>query len=180
MSQLQTTTFGSGCFWCGQALFENIRGVSKVTAGYEGGTVPNPTYQDVSSGKTGHAEVFQVEFDPSIVTFGQLAEVFFLTHDPTQLNRQGHDVGEQYRSVIFFHDDQQKTAAESVKQKIEREKIFEKLIVTQIVPATTFYPAENYHQEYYQKNPEAGYCQMVIDPKVAKFRKKFAGLLKTA
>lgn len=172
-------TFGSGCFWCGQALFKNLSGVTEVVVGYAGGKNPNPTYEQVCSGNTGHAEVFQVTFDPSVITYKQLVEVFFLTHDPTQMNRQGNDVGEQYRSVIFYHDDEQKTIAEGVKFGLEEEKIFDRPIVTQIVPAKEFYPAESYHQDYYAKNPEAGYCQMVIDPKVAKFRKKFFSLLKS-
>ena len=176
---MEIATFGSGCFWCGQALFKNLKGVESVVVGYAGGEKPNPTYEEVCGGQTGHAEVFQVTFDPSIITYKQLVEVFFLTHDPTQMNRQGNDVGEQYRSVIYCHDEEQKIIAEGVKLGLEDEKIFDKPIVTNIQSAETFYPAEGYHQDYYTKNPEAGYCQSVIDPKVAKFRKKFKALMKT-
>lgn len=176
----RVATFGSGCFWCGQALFKNLKGVSSVTVGYSGGSKPNPTYEEVCSGKTGHAEVFQIEFDPSIITYKQLVEIFFLTHDPTQMNRQGNDIGEQYRSEVFHHDEEQKKVAEEVKEDLEKEKVFDKPIVTQILPAKNFYPAESYHQDYYAKNSEAGYCQMVIDPKVAEFHKKFTDLLKSS
>ncbi len=180
MPTTQLATFGSGCFWCTEAIYKDIKGVSKVTSGYAGGTTPSPTYEQVCSGSTGHAEVIQVEFDPNIVTYAQLVEVFFLTHNPTTMNRQGGDVGEQYRSVIFTHDEMEKTVAEEIKHKIEGENVYDQPIVTQITPLTNFYPAEEYHQDYYAKNPDQGYCQMVIDPKVAKFRKKFASLLKSA
>lgn len=140
--------------------------------------MPNPTYQQVCSHQTGHAEVIQVEFDPKVISYQQLVEVFFLTHDPTQLNRQGHDIGEQYRSVIFYHDQSQKKTAESIKTKVEAEKIYEQPLVTSIEPFTNFYPAEPYHQDYFAKNPEQPYCQTVISPKVAKFRKRFASRLK--
>lgn len=178
MSTSQLATFGSGCFWCSEPLFKDLKGVSQVTVGYAGGAKPNPTYEQVCDGTTGHAEVIQVAFDPSVITYEQLLEVFFLTHNPTTLNRQGNDVGTQYRSIVFFHDDQQQKTAEAVKTKIDNEKIFEAPIVTAIEPFKDFYPAESYHQDYYAKNPDAGYCQMVIDPKIAKFRKKFASLMK--
>ena len=177
MTEKSLATFGSGCFWCGQALFKNLKGVSDVVVGYAGGKMPNPTYEEVCNGNTGHAEVFQVAFDPTQITYEQLVEVFFGTHDPTQMNRQGNDVGEQYRSVIFYHDEDQKKIAEQVKAQVENEKIYSHPIVTAIQPAKEFFPAESYHQDYYAKNPDAGYCQMVIDPKVAKFRKKFSNLL---
>lgn len=176
--KLQLATFGSGCFWCSQPIFSDLQGVEEVTVGYAGGTKPNPTYEEVCTGTSGHVEVFQVEFDPSVISYEQLLEVFFLTHDPTTLNRQGHDSGTQYRSVIFYHDEQQRKSAEQVKRNLEAEKVFDSPIVTAIEPYTAFYPAEEYHQDYYAKNPEQGYCQMIIDPKVAKFRKKFSGLRK--
>lgn len=172
-------TFGSGCFWCTEAIFKDVRGVTKVTSGYAGGTMPSPTYEQVCDGSTGHAEVIQIEFDPTVVGYDQLVEIFFLTHDPTSMNRQGNDVGEQYRSVIFTHDEMQATVAEQVKNKIQNEGVYDKPIVTRITSFMNFYPAEAYHQDYYAKNPEAGYCQAVISPKVAKFRKKFAALLKS-
>lgn len=178
-SMTSLATFGSGCFWCTEAIFKDLKGVTKVTSGYAGGTVANPTYKQVCSGGTGHAEVIQLEFDPTVIGYDQLAEVFFLTHDPTSMNRQGGDTGEQYRSIIFAHDEMQQTVATQVKNRIDGEKIFDKPIVTQIVPFSNFYPAEQEHQEYYAKNPEAGYCQVVIDPKLAKFRKKFSSLLKS-
>lgn len=177
MSTTQLATFGSGCFWCTEAMFKDLKGVITVTSGYAGGTMANPTYEQVCSGSTGHAEVVQVEFDPTVIGYDQLVELFFLTHDPTTMNRQGNDVGEQYRSVIFAHDEMQKTVAAQVKNKIDGDHVYDRPIVTQIVPFTKFYPAENYHQNYYANNPEAGYCQMVISPKVAKFRKKFAHLI---
>ena len=179
MSTAQAT-FGSGCFWCSEAIYKDIKGVTKVTSGYSGGKMPNPTYEQVCSGTSGHAEVIQIEFNPSVVSYSQLVEVFFLTHNPTTMNRQGGDVGEQYRSVIFYHSDEQKKVAEVVKKKIEDEKIYDQPIVTAIQPFGKFYPAEAYHQNYYANNPDQGYCQMVIDPKVAKFRKKFKALLKSA
>lgn len=171
-------TFGSGCFWCTEAMFKDLRGVIRVTSGYAGGTVPHPTYEQVCSGTTGHAEVIQVEYDPQQIRYDQLVEIFFVTHDPTTRNRQGHDVGEQYRSVIFAHDDEQRQVAERVKAKLTTDHVYDHPIVTDILPATTFYPAEAYHQDYYANNPDQGYCQMVIDPKVAKFRKRFASLLR--
>lgn len=177
-SPSQLATFGSGCFWCSEAVFLDLKGVVKVTSGYAGGSKPNPTYEEVCGGATGHAEVIQVTFDPSVISYEQLLEVFFLTHNPTTLNRQGNDAGTQYRSIIFYHDDTQRSTAERVKENITSEKVYDGKIVTTIEPFTNFYPAESYHQNYYANNPDQGYCQMVIDPKVAKFRKKFKALLK--
>lgn len=176
--QTRLATFGAGCFWCSEAIFKELKGVEKVMSGYAGGTVPHPSYEQVCSHATGHAEVVQIEFNPTVISFEQLVEVFFLTHDPTQMNRQGNDVGEQYRSVIFYHDDEQKASAEKVKARVKQERVYSSHMVTQIVPFTNFYTAEDYHQNYYAKNPDAGYCQVIIDPKVAKFRKKFAALLR--
>ncbi|MBI2984202.1 MAG: peptide-methionine (S)-S-oxide reductase MsrA [Candidatus Kerfeldbacteria bacterium] len=178
MGNVQIATFGGGCFWCTEAMFKELRGVRSVMPGYAGGTMDDPGYEQVSSGRTGHAEAIRIEFDPSAISYQQLVEVFFLTHDPTQLNRQGHDVGEQYRSVIFFHDDEQRRIAEAVKGRLEREKVFDKSIVTAIVPAEKFFPAEDYHRDYYAKNPDQPYCQVVITPKLASFRKKFVALRK--
>ncbi len=174
----QIATFGSGCFWCSEAVFKRVRGVVRVTPGYAGGTEPSPSYEQVSAHRTGHAEVVQVEFDPSVVSYEQLVEVFFGTHDPTTRNRQGGDVGAQYRSIILYHDEAQKQTAEAVRAKIGKENVFDKPIVTEIEPFTAFYPAEPEHLDYYRRNPEAAYCQAVINPKVAKFRKRFASLLK--
>ncbi len=176
--RLNTATFGSGCFWCSEAIFNDLKGVLKVTSGYSGGAKKNPTYEEVCTGQTGHAEVIQIEFDPGAISYEQLLEVFFLTHNPTTLNRQGNDVGTQYRSVVFFHDDVQKTAAEKVKEKISAEKVYDNPIVTSLEPYTKYFPAEEYHQNYFAKNPDQPYCQVVIDPKVAKFRTKFATLRK--
>jgi peptide-methionine (S)-S-oxide reductase len=174
----QAATFGCGCFWCSEAVFTRVRGVSKVIPGYAGGTEPAPTYEQVCAHRTGHAEVVQVEFDPGQASYEQLLEIFFGTHDPTTRDRQGADAGPQYRSIILYHDEAQRRTAEAVKARLEREGIFGKPIVTEIEPLTTFYPAESYHRDYYARNSDAAYCQAVIDPKVAKFRKKFAALLR--
>ncbi len=175
---LETAYFGSGCFWCTEAVFKNLKGVVSVVSGYGGGKVENPSYEAVCSGQTGHAECTKVEFDPKIIPYGKLVEVFFLTHDPTTLNRQGNDVGEQYRSVIFYLTPGQKSQAEKVKDEIEKENIYKSPIVTQIEPFKNFFSAENYHQNYFANNPNAPYCQVVINPKIAKFRQKFAAYLK--
>ena len=175
---LQIATFGGGCFWCVEAVFKELKGVEKVTSGYAGGSVTNPTYRQVCDGETGHAEVTQIEFDPSVVSYETLVEVFFLAHDPTTLNRQGNDVGTQYRSVIFYHTDEQKKITEAVKSRIEKERVYQDPIVTEISSFTDFYPAEDYHQNYYEENAQQPYCRIVIDPKVTKFRQKFKGLLK--
>lgn len=170
---MEITTLGAGCFWCVEAVYQDIRGVVSVVSGYSGGHVDNPTYEQVSSGRTGHAEVCQVEFDPEQISYAEILEVFFETHDPTSLNRQGNDIGTQYRSVIFYHDDKQKETAEAVKAKYEQSGRWKKSIVTEIVPFEKFYKAEDYHQNYYKSNPHAGYCQVVIRPKLDKFRKTF-------
>lgn len=177
-TQRETATLGGGCFWCLEAVFEDLRGVESAVSGYAGGRVPNPTYEHVCSGTTGHAEVVQVTFDPAEVSFRELLEVFFTIHDPTTLNRQGGDVGTQYRSAIFYHDEEQKRVAEEVIRDLEAEEVWANPIVTQVVPLTDFYAAEDYHQEYFARNPRAGYCQVVIEPKVAKFRKQYLSRLK--
>lgn len=174
----QQATFGSGCFWCTEAVFLAVKGVSKVESGYSGGSVKNPTYKEVCTGLTGHAEVTRITFDASVVSYSDLLEIFWNTHDPTTLNRQGNDEGPQYRSVIFYHDDNQKKVAEAYKAQLESSKVFASRIVTEISPLTNYYPAEDYHQNYYALNPNAGYCQYVIRPKVEKFRKQFKNKLK--
>lgn len=170
---MEITTLGAGCFWCVEAVYQDIRGVVSVVSGYSGGHVENPTYEQVSGGRTGHAEVCQIEFDPEQISYAEILEVFFETHDPTSLNRQGNDIGTQYRSVIFYHDDKQKETAEAVKAKYEKSGRWKKPIVTEIVAFEKFYRAEDYHQNYYKSNPHAGYCQVVIRPKLDKFRKTF-------
>jgi peptide-methionine (S)-S-oxide reductase len=170
---MKTATFGAGCFWCIEAVYQELKGVKKVVSGYAGGTVKNPTYQQVCTGTTGHAEVAQITYDPELITFPELLEVFWKTHDPTTLNRQGPDSGTQYRSVIFYHDDEQKKLAEEYKAKLDASGAFNSPIVTQIAKLPEFYPAENYHQNYYRSNPNQGYCQYVIVPKLEKFRKVF-------
>jgi peptide-methionine (S)-S-oxide reductase len=174
----EVATLGGGCFWCLEAVFEQLRGVEKVVSGYAGGHAPNPTYHQVCSGTTGHAEVVQVTFDPAVVSYREILEVFFTIHDPTTLNRQGADVGTQYRSAVFYHSPEQKAAAEEVIRDLEAEAVWENPVVTQVVPFTEFYPAEDYHQEYYRNNTGQPYCQVVIAPKVAKFRRKYLEKLK--
>lgn len=175
---MQAATLGGGCFWCLEAVFEQLQGVLSVKSGYAGGTVPNPTYEQVCGGKTGHAEVVQLEFDPREIAYREILEIFFTIHDPSTENRQGADVGAQYRSVIFTHSPEQKITAEEIIAEMEREKVWDDPIVTEVVPLDGFYPAENYHQEYYDRNRSQPYCQIVINPKVEKFRKKFADKLK--
>ncbi len=175
---LETATLGGGCFWCIEPIFENLRGVVSVEPGYAGGHAANPTYQQVCSGRTGHAEVAQIVFDPREITYSDLLHIFFATHDPTTLNRQGADVGEQYRSVILPHDDEQRRIAEQVIQELTEQKLYDHPIVTKIEPYTVFYPAEDYHRNYFANHPEAPYCSVVIAPKVAKFRQKYADRLK--
>ena len=170
MSGLGTATFGEGCFWCSEAIFSELVGVVKAEPGYSGGSVPSPTYEQVCSDKTGLAVVVQVTFDPAQIAFRDLLEVFFSTHDPTTLNRQGADVGTQYRSVVFFHDAEQKREVEEVIAELTREDVFRDPVVTQVVPFEKFYPAEEYHHDYFRRNPGQGYCQAVIAPKLAKFR----------
>jgi peptide-methionine (S)-S-oxide reductase len=174
----ELATFGSGCFWCTEAIFLDVKGVEKVTSGYAGGRVKNPSYREVTTGTTGHAEVTQIEFDPRVVSFDELLEIFWQTHDPTTLNRQGNDEGPQYRSAIFYHSPQQKERAEHFKAELDKEKVFDDPIVTEITPFSNFYPAEDYHQNYYALNPSQGYCVYVIRPKVEKFRKVFKDKLK--
>jgi len=173
-----TATLAGGCFWCLEAVFEQLRGVTKVESGYSGGHVPQPSYQAVCSGATGHAEVVQVTFDPAVLSYRDLLGVFFTLHDPTTLNRQGGDVGTQYRSAIFYHDEEQRREADAVKREIEAEHVFDESIVTEIVPLEAFYPAEEYHREYYRRNPNQPYCRAVIAPKVAKLRSKYLEKLK--
>lgn len=175
---LQTLTLGGGCFWCLDAVFRELRGVEKVQSGYAGGTVPNPSYRQVCTGKTGHAEVVQITFDPEAITYRELLEVFFTIHDPTTLNRQGPDVGTQYRSAIFHHTREQKAVAEAVIGELAAAKLWDAPIVTEVSPLTAFYPAEEYHRDYYRRNPEEPYCSMVIAPKVAKARSRFLEKLK--
>jgi peptide-methionine (S)-S-oxide reductase len=173
-----TATFGTGCFWCSEAVFQELKGVIKVTSGYSGGHVANPTYEQVCSKTTGHAEVVEVIYDPSVITYDELLEVFWQTHDPTTLNRQGNDVGPQYRSVIFYHNDAQKQKAEHYKDALDRSGAWANPIVTTIEPFRNFYPAENYHQDYYRLNGQAPYCYYVIRPKLEKFEKVFKNKLK--
>lgn len=175
---MERATFGSGCFWCTEAIFSSLKGVTSVVPGYAGGHVENPSYAQVCSGTTGHAEVARIEFDPTVITYQQLVEVFFGSHNPTTVNRQGNDVGEQYRSVIFFHDENQKTIAEKVRTQLETNTTFDAPIVTTIEPLTNFYPAEDYHRNYYANNPDQPYCQAIISPKLAKFRKQYSSLLR--
>jgi peptide-methionine (S)-S-oxide reductase len=177
--QSELATLGGGCFWCLEAVFEQLRGVAQVRSGYAGGRTQRPTYEQVCTGATGHAEVVQVTFDPAVLPFRELLDVFFATHDPTTLNRQGPDVGTQYRSVIFYHSPEQQQTAEQRIAELNAAGIWDRPIVTQLVPFTAFYPAEDYHQEYYRSHPDQAYCQAVVSPKVANFRKLFAEKLKT-
>ena len=177
-TKLDTATFGSGCFWCSEAIFERVKGVHKVISGYSGGTTENPTYEQVCTGKTGHAEVCQMIFDSSIVSFADLLKIFWKTHDPTTLNRQGADEGTQYRSVIFYHSEEQKKIAQHYKMELDNSGAWENPIVTEISPFTKFYSAEAYHQNYFANNPTQGYCSFVIAPKVEKFEKVFKEKLK--
>jgi peptide-methionine (S)-S-oxide reductase len=169
----EVATLGGGCFWCLEAVFEQLRGVDKVESGYSGGTLADPNYRQVCEGDTGHAEVVQVTFDPAVVSFREVLEVFFATHDPTTLNRQGPDEGTQYRSAIFYHDDKQKAVAEQLIAELNAAKIWDRPIVTEVEPLEKFYKAEDYHQGYFRANPTQPYCQAVVSPKVAKFRKRF-------
>lgn len=177
-TNVQTATFGAGCFWCTEAVFLNVKGVTKVVSGYTGGKVKNPTYREICTGITGHAEVTQITFNPAVVSFEELLEVFWNTHDPTTLNRQGADEGTQYRSAVFYADENQKALAQAYKKQLEASHVYKNPIVTEITALATFYPAEDYHQNYYELNPSQGYCQYVIRPKVDKFKKQFADKLK--
>lgn len=173
----ELATFGTGCFWCTEAIFQRVKGVVRVESGYSGGHVDNPSYKQITTGTTGHAEVLRIEFDPSIVTFETLLEVFWHTHDPTTLNRQGADVGPQYRSVIFYHNEAQKIKALASRHNTEQVKLWKDPIVTEISPLINYYAAEDYHQNYFNNNPNAGYCNYVIAPKVKKFKEQFPDLL---
>ena len=175
---LEVATLAGGCFWCLEAVYDELKGVVDVISGYSGGRVANPSYEAVCTGETGHAETVQVTFDPQLISFRQLLEVFFTIHDPTTLNRQGADVGTQYRSTIFYHDPVQKATAEQVIHDLELQQIWGKPIVTELIKYTVFYPAESYHQEYFKRNPYQGYCMAIIAPKVAKFRHKYLEILK--
>ncbi len=177
---LEMTTLGGGCFWCVEAVYQELQGVQSAVSGYAGGAVENPTYYQVCSGTTGHAEVVQITFDPHLITFADILYVFWRTHNPTTLNRQGYDVGTQYRSVIFYHSEQQRTIAEQSKRDTDASGLWPNPIVTEISPATTFYKAEGYHQNYYRDNPYQPYCVAIIDPKITKLRKEFRAKLKDA
>lgn len=175
---MEIATFGNGCFWCTEAVFQQLEGVEKVVSGYAGGEIKNPTYEQVCSGDTGHAEVLQINYDPDKISYEELLEVFWKTHDPTTLNRQGNDIGTQYRSVIFYHNEAQKQLAEKYKKELDASGAFNDPIVTFIEPITEFYPAENYHQNYFLRNGQQPYCNFLIRPKVEKFRKVFQDKLK--
>lgn len=177
-SSTDTATFGAGCFWCVEAVFTELKGVIGVTSGYTGGTVKNPSYKEVCNGTTGHAEVARIVYDPAVISFDQLLEVFWQTHDPTTLNRQGNDIGTQYRSAVFYHNEDQRRKAEHYRNELDKSGAWDQPVVTEIVPLGAFYAAEDYHQNYYALNGEQGYCQYVIRPKVEKFRKAFATKLK--
>ena len=174
----EVATFGSGCFWCSEAVFSELDGVMGVVPGYSGGTLPNPSYEAVCTGATGHAEVAQITFDPSVISYRELLEVLFSTHDPTTLNRQGADAGTQYRSVIFYADEGQKMEADEIIRELTAERTFRDPIVTQVAPLTAFYPAEEYHRDYYKRNPSQPYCNAVIAPKLTKFRAHWKAKLK--
>jgi peptide-methionine (S)-S-oxide reductase len=178
-SNNDVATLGGGCFWCTEAIFDQLRGIEKVESGYSGGSVPNPSYEDVCTGTTGHAESIQITFNPKQASFKEILQIFFTTHDPTTLNRQGHDVGTQYRSVIFYHNPEQEAVAKEVIKETNAAKIWKNPIVTQVVPFKTFYKAEDYHQEYFKNNERQPYCQVVIAPKVAKLREHYREKLKT-
>jgi peptide-methionine (S)-S-oxide reductase len=175
---LKVATFGAGCFWCTEAVFLNVKGVTKVVSGYSGGKIKNPSYREICSGLTGHAEIIQITYDAQIVSFEELLEVFWNTHDPTTLNKQGADEGTQYRSVVFYHDDAQRQSAEIYKNQLDASHIYNKPVVTEISPLINYYPAEEYHQNYFELNPNQSYCQYVVRPKVEKFKKQFEGKLK--
>ncbi len=177
-NKLEVTTLGGGCFWCLEAAFDEIKGVIKIESGYSGGKTVAPSYEQVCTGTTGHAEVVQVTFDSAVVSFREILEIFFTTHDPTTLNQQGADIGTQYRSVIFYHNEKQKETAKKVIQEFETKKLWDHKIVTQVEPFKNFYKAETYHDKYFARNPEAGYCRVVIEPKISKLKKKYQDRLK--
>jgi len=174
----ETATFGAGCYWCTEAQFQQLKGVEKVESGFSGGQVANPSYKEVCTGRTGHAEVCNIYYDPAVISYDELLAAFWTCHDPTQLNRQGNDVGTQYRSVIFYHNEEQRQKAEEYKKKLNEEHAWDKPVVTEISPFKVFYVAEGYHQNYYNENGDQPYCQFVVRPKLEKFRKVFAGKLK--
>lgn len=176
--KLEIATLANGCFWCTEAIFQRLNGVEKVTSGYSGGKVKNPSYREVTTGETGHAEVIQIQFNPSVITFQEILGVFFSTHDPTTLNKQGYDVGTQYRSAIFYHSEKQKEISENFIKELSEAKVFENKIVTEVTPFDAFYSAEEYHQNYYNNNKNQGYCVAVINPKLEKFIKKYKNKLK--
>jgi peptide-methionine (S)-S-oxide reductase len=178
LKKMEMATLASGCFWCAEAVFKIVKGVEKVDPGYTGGSTVNPSYEEVSGGRTGHAEAVQLTFDPSVISFREILEIFFGTHDPTTMNRQGPDVGTQYRSVIFYHDEIQKAAAEALIAELSKEGIWDKPIVTQVVPFKVFYKGEDYHKDYYAKHPESAYCQQVITPKIVKLQQRYFSKLK--
>jgi peptide-methionine (S)-S-oxide reductase len=176
---METATFAGGCFWCTEAVFQRLKGVASVISGYTGGTIENPTYEQVSGGKTGHAEAIQITFDPKIISYETLLEVFWKLHDPTTINQQGADIGTQYRSAIFYHTPEQKQKAEASKETLEQSEMYDQPVVTEIVPFTAFYKAEEHHQNFYNTNRTYGYCNIVIDPKIHKLYKDFKPLLKS-
>jgi len=177
-NNVEYATFGGGCFWCTEAIFSELKGVKNVESGYAGGTTKNPSYREVCTGNTGHAEVIHIAFNPKEISYEELLDVFFATHDPTTLNRQGADVGTQYRSVVFYHNEAQKQKAIDFIKALEKEKVFKNKIVTEIAPFNNYYQAENYHQDYFNNNKSQGYCNLVINPKLLKFRKRFKEKLK--
>ncbi|MHA2272336.1 MAG: peptide-methionine (S)-S-oxide reductase MsrA [Candidatus Hodarchaeales archaeon] len=171
---MELATFGGGCFWCTEAIFQQLEGVESVVSGYSGGTVKDPSYEEISTGRTGHAEAVQIHYDPEKINYEELVEVFFKTHDPTTLNRQGNDIGTQYRSVIFYHSEEQKASVERIKAELDTAEIWNAPIVTEIAPFSEFFPAEDYHQNFYRQNPNQGYCRLIIRPKLQKLEKLFA------
>jgi peptide-methionine (S)-S-oxide reductase len=179
MAKSEITTLGGGCFWCLEAVYQEMEGVLSVESGYMGGHMENPDYNSVCGGRTGHAEVVQVKFDPEVTLYREILEVFFTIHDPTTLDRQGNDVGSQYRSVIFYHDEHQRTIAETLIRELEADRVFPSPIVTEVCPAATFYKAEDYHQDYFRQNPRQSYCSFIVAPKLRKFREKFAAKVRS-
>lgn len=179
MNQLETITLGAGCFWCVEAVFQNLKGVESVVSGYSGGHIKNPAYREVCNGVTGHAEVIQIKFDPTVVSIAEILQVFWQTHDPTTLNRQGNDIGTQYRSAVFYHTEEQQKIANLYKEELDKSKTFHDPIVTEITAFTNFYPAEEYHQNYFNQHSEESYCQYVVRPKVEKFEKLFKDKMKS-
>ena len=177
-SNPEVATLAGGCFWCTEAIFNELRGVEKVESGYSGGSVANPSYQQVCTGSTRHAEAVQITFDPTVISFKDILQIFFTTHDPTTLNRQGADVGTQYRSAIFYHTGEQRSVAEEVVKEVNASKIWKRTVVTEVSPFKLFYKAEDYHQDFYKNNPDSGYCQVVIEPKIVKLRKQYQDRLK--